>query len=160
MFRLLDGDLLGIALVDAQIPHEATVLPGPWKETRRDDASFTEQDLHGEGTVFVFYPFAFSPVCTDQLQLYEPLVADLREHGVRLFGVWSDSTWAQSAFAFRHIDRVAVKGQPGISALAVCSTVPTPAAWPTSLQAAPTLFRIMSRRGPRSASCAPIRPGR
>jgi len=49
--------------------------------------------------VLVFYPFAFSPVCTEQLQLYEPLIGSLRERGARLFGVSCDSTWAQSAFA-------------------------------------------------------------
>jgi hypothetical protein len=27
--------------------------------------------------VFGFYPFAFSPVCTDQLQLYEALPGEL-----------------------------------------------------------------------------------
>ena len=31
---------------------------------------FTEADLQCEKRVFVFYPFAFSEVCTDQLQLY------------------------------------------------------------------------------------------
>ena len=39
--------------------------------TREDGERFTEQDLQGKTTVLVFYPFAFSPVCTDQLQLYE-----------------------------------------------------------------------------------------
>ena len=74
--------------------------PAPqFKLARRDGSSFTEQDLRGEGTVLVFYPFAFSPVCTDQLQLYEPLLSPLGERGVRLFGVSCDSTWAQSAFA-------------------------------------------------------------
>ena len=48
MFRLPDGDLLGIALVDAQIPHEATVLPGPWKEARRDDASFDRYQIDSD----------------------------------------------------------------------------------------------------------------
>ncbi len=65
---------------------------------RADGESFTEQDLRGQRTVFVFYPFAFSPVCTDQLQLYEPLVGELSEQGGRLYGVSCDSTWAQSAF--------------------------------------------------------------
>ncbi len=32
---------------------------------------FTRGDLQGKTTVLVFYPFAFSPVCTDQLQVYE-----------------------------------------------------------------------------------------
>ena len=48
--------------------------------------------------MLVFYPFAFSPVCTDQLQLYEPLTRELAEAGDALYGVSCDSTWAQSAF--------------------------------------------------------------
>jgi len=59
---------------------------------------FTLEDLQGQGTVLVFYPFAFSPVCTDQLQLYEPLLEDLGRRGLRLYGVSCDSPWSQSAF--------------------------------------------------------------
>jgi peroxiredoxin len=65
---------------------------------RADGESFSEQDLHGRTTVLVFYPFAFSPVCTDQLQLYEDLRTELAERGDALYGVSCDSTWAQSAF--------------------------------------------------------------
>ena len=65
---------------------------------RADGESFTEQDLRGRTSVLVFYPFAFSPVCTDQLQLYEELRAELAERGDALYGVSCDSTWAQSAF--------------------------------------------------------------
>src|SRR3977135_418217 len=64
-----------------------------------DGGSCTEAGLVGQTTVLVFYPFAFSPVCTDQLQLYEGLLGELREKGARLYGVSCDSTWAQSAFA-------------------------------------------------------------
>ena len=65
---------------------------------RADGESFTERDLHGQPTVLVFYPFAFSPVCTDQLQLYEDVRRDLERQGGHLYGVSCDSTWAQSAF--------------------------------------------------------------
>ncbi len=65
---------------------------------RADGESFTEQDLQGKTTVLVFYPFAFSPVCTDQLQVYEPVVRELAEQGGALYGVSCDSSWAQSAF--------------------------------------------------------------
>ena len=41
---------------------------------------------------------AFSPVCTDQLQLYEPVLGELGERGVHLYGVSCGSTWAQPAF--------------------------------------------------------------
>jgi peroxiredoxin len=65
---------------------------------RTDGSSFTERDLADQGTLLVFYPFAFSPVCTDQLQLYEEALGELESQGVRLYGVSCDSTWAQRAF--------------------------------------------------------------
>jgi peroxiredoxin (alkyl hydroperoxide reductase subunit C) len=72
--------------------------PAPAFKLAREDGEFTEHDLKGQGTVFVFYPFAFSPVCTDQLQLYEGALADFAERGVTLYGVSCDSTWSQKAF--------------------------------------------------------------
>jgi peroxiredoxin len=73
--------------------------PAPsFKLARAGGESFGEQDLQGRTSVLVFYPFAFSPVCTDQLQLYEPVTAELAARGDRLYGVSCDSTWAQSAF--------------------------------------------------------------
>ena len=73
--------------------------PAPAFDLARGDGTrFTEKDLLGQRSCLVFYPFAFSPVCTDQLQLYEGLLAELAEHGVTLYGVSCDSTWAQTAF--------------------------------------------------------------
>jgi peroxiredoxin len=70
-----------------------------FKLASEDGDSFTEKDLRGERTVLVFYPFAFSPVCTDQLQLYEAALGELREQGVtKLYGVSCDSSWSQKAF--------------------------------------------------------------
>jgi peroxiredoxin len=52
--------------------------PAPqFKLARQDGSSFSERDLLGHGTVLVFYPFAFSPVRTEQLQLYEGAPAEL-----------------------------------------------------------------------------------
>ena len=59
---------------------------------------FERADLLGHTTVLVFYPFAFSPVCTDQLNLYEEVVDEFAQRGARLFGVSCDSTWTQKAF--------------------------------------------------------------
>ena len=60
--------------------------------------SFTEADLQGKTTVLVFYPFAFSPVCTEQLQVYEQSLAEITAQGADIYGVSCDSTWAQKAF--------------------------------------------------------------
>jgi peroxiredoxin len=73
--------------------------PAPEFSLARADASrFTQDNLRGRTSVLVFYPFAFSPVCTDQLKLYEELRQELESSGDALYGVSCDSTWAQSAF--------------------------------------------------------------
>src|SRR5436190_4883798 len=59
---------------------------------------FTRESLLGVTTVLVFYPFAFSPVCTDQLSVYNDLLEDFRERGVTLYGVSCDATYSQTAF--------------------------------------------------------------
>ena len=69
-----------------------------FKLARGDGGTFTEQDLKGQVSVLVFYPFAFSPVCTEQLQLYEGLLGELAERGGKLYGVSCDSAVAQAAF--------------------------------------------------------------
>ncbi|HTC58650.1 MAG TPA: redoxin domain-containing protein [Solirubrobacteraceae bacterium] len=66
--------------------------------TREDGERFTEQDLQGKTTVLVFYPFAFSPVCTDQLQLYERELGQITADGAVVYGVSCDSSYAQKAF--------------------------------------------------------------
>ena len=42
---------------------------------------FTREDLLGKTTVLVFYPFAFSPVCTTQLAIYNDLLEDFARQG-------------------------------------------------------------------------------
>jgi peroxiredoxin (alkyl hydroperoxide reductase subunit C) len=74
--------------------------PAPsFKLATEDGGSVTEKDLKGERTVLVFYPFAFSPVCTDQLQLYEAALGELTDAGLtKCHGVSCDSSWSQKAF--------------------------------------------------------------
>jgi peroxiredoxin len=66
---------------------------------RGDGSEFTSADLEGQTTVLVFYPFAFSPVCTDQLNLYEEVLDDFRAKGATLYGISCDATYSQTAFA-------------------------------------------------------------
>jgi peroxiredoxin (alkyl hydroperoxide reductase subunit C) len=65
---------------------------------REDGSDFTQEDLKGGITVLVFYPFAFSPVCTDQLQIYEEALEDFRAQGATLYGVSTDAPDSQRAF--------------------------------------------------------------
>jgi peroxiredoxin len=80
----------------------SVIAPGTptpaFKLAREDGEPFTERDLRGHRTVLVFYPFAFSPVCTDQLQLYEGSLPELTAGGTELYSVSCDSSYAQKAF--------------------------------------------------------------
>ena len=81
---------------------DSVIEPGalvPDFTLRREDGSeFTRADLEGKTTVLVFYPFAFSPVCTDQLNLYEEVLDGFRAQGATLYGVSCDSPYSQRAF--------------------------------------------------------------
>jgi peroxiredoxin len=83
----------------------AIIAPGtPAPEVRlvrEDGEAFTREDLLGRTSVLVFYPFAFSPVCTDQLQVYDEVREELAQLGATLYGVSCDHSYSQTAFRER-----------------------------------------------------------
>ena len=63
-----------------------------------DGETFTRDDLLGRTSVLVFYPFAFSPVCNDQLTLYEEVLDEFSARGATLYAISTDARWSQAAF--------------------------------------------------------------
>jgi peroxiredoxin len=55
-------------------------------------------DFRGRTVVLVFYPADFSPVCTDQLSIYQEVLPQLNEHGVTLLGISVDGAFCHKAF--------------------------------------------------------------
>jgi len=47
----------------------------------------------------VFYPADWSPVCGDQVALYNEILPDFREYGAELIGISVDGVWCHAAFA-------------------------------------------------------------
>ena len=73
--------------------------PAPEFSLARPDGSpFTRANLLDATTVLVFYPFAFSPVCTDQLSVYNEVLDEFAAKGATLYGVSCDATYSQQAF--------------------------------------------------------------
>ena len=64
----------------------------------QDGNEVSLEDLKGQTTVLVFYPADFSPVCTDQLSVYQEVLGELERRGVCLYGVSVDSAWCHKAF--------------------------------------------------------------
>jgi peroxiredoxin len=55
-------------------------------------------DFAGRKLVLAFYPLDFSPVCTDQLSLYQEVLPEIEAKGASLVGVSVDSTYCHHAF--------------------------------------------------------------
>ena len=55
-------------------------------------------DLEGQTTVLAFFPSAFSPVCTDQLSVYQEVLPDLSERDTHIYGVSVDNAFSLKAF--------------------------------------------------------------
>jgi peroxiredoxin (alkyl hydroperoxide reductase subunit C) len=73
--------------------------PAPEFTLRTEDGgTFTREDLLGRTTVLVFYPNAFSSVCTDQLQVYDEALDEIRGQGAELYAVSTDHSDSQAAF--------------------------------------------------------------
>jgi peroxiredoxin len=55
-------------------------------------------DFTGRKLVLAFYPLDFSPVCTDQLSLYQEVLPEIEASGASLVGISVDSSFAHHAF--------------------------------------------------------------
>lgn len=55
-------------------------------------------DFRGRKVMLAFYPSDFSPVCSDQLSIYQEVKPDLDEAGLEVVGVSIDHSWAHRAF--------------------------------------------------------------
>jgi peroxiredoxin (alkyl hydroperoxide reductase subunit C) len=66
--------------------------------TDQDGQKVSLEDLRGQTSVLVFYPLDFSPVCTDQLNVYDEVLDDLEREGAKLYGVSVDSAYCHKAF--------------------------------------------------------------
>jgi peroxiredoxin len=55
-------------------------------------------DFRGRTVVLVFYPSDFSPVCTDQLSVYQEVLGEFESRGVQLLGISVDGAFCHRAF--------------------------------------------------------------
>jgi len=56
-------------------------------------------ELRGRPVILVFYPADWSPVCGDQVALYNEILPEFREHGAEILGISVDGVWCHAAFA-------------------------------------------------------------
>jgi peroxiredoxin len=56
-------------------------------------------ELRGRTVILAFYPADWSPVCGDQMALYNEILPEFREYGAELLGISVDGVWCHAAFA-------------------------------------------------------------
>ena len=63
------------------------------------DQSVSLSEFRGRPVILAFYPADWSPVCGDQLSLYQELLPEFQRYGAELIGISVDGVWSHLAFA-------------------------------------------------------------
>ncbi len=63
------------------------------------DQKVALHEFRGRPVVLVFYPADWSPVCGDQLALYNEILPELRKLNAELMAISCDSAWSHIAYA-------------------------------------------------------------
>jgi peroxiredoxin len=71
----------------------------PFTLPRSPERSLSLEEVLGRPVVLCFYPADWSPVCGDQLALYNELLPELQRHDATLLGLSVDGVWCHSAYA-------------------------------------------------------------
>jgi peroxiredoxin len=83
--------------------HPAPLMPGmnaPDFELRSTpDQTVSLAEFRGRPVIIAFYPGDWSPVCSDQMALYQALLSEFQKFNAELLGISVDGVWCHLAFA-------------------------------------------------------------
>jgi peroxiredoxin len=63
------------------------------------DQRLSLAQLRGKAVVLVFYPADWSPVCGDQIGLYNELLSEFARYDAQIVGISVDGAWCHAAFS-------------------------------------------------------------
>jgi peroxiredoxin len=63
------------------------------------DQYLSLSDFRGGSVIIAFYPADWSPVCSDQLALYNQILPEFHRRGAQIVGISTDGAWCHAAFA-------------------------------------------------------------
>ena len=63
------------------------------------DRTASLRDYRGQPVILAFYPADWSPVCGDQMALYNEVLPEFERYNAQLLGISVDGTWCHAAFA-------------------------------------------------------------
>ena len=91
-------------MTNATLDHRATPLPPgteapPFKLPSTPDQTVSLVEFRGQPVILAFYPEDWSPVCSDQMSLYQELLPEFQKFNAVLMGISVDGVWCHLAFA-------------------------------------------------------------
>ena len=81
----------------AQILPAGTQAPG-FKLKATPDQWLTFDELKGAPVILAFYPADWSPVCGDEMTLFNEVLPEFEKYGARLVGISVDGAWCHAAY--------------------------------------------------------------
>ena len=63
------------------------------------DQTVSLSEFRGQPMILAFYPEDWSPVCSDQMALYQEVLPEFRKFNAELLGISVDGVWSHLAFA-------------------------------------------------------------
>lgn len=66
------------------------------------DQTVKLSEFRGRPVVLAFYPADWSPICGDQMALYNEMLAEFQEFEAELLGISVDGPWCHAAFSQNH----------------------------------------------------------
>ncbi len=68
------------------------------------DQKLSLSELRGKPVILAFYPADWSPVCGDQMALYNEVRPEFQKYDAQIVGISVDGVWCHEAFAYdRHL---------------------------------------------------------
>jgi peroxiredoxin len=89
-------------MTKTDVAQRAVMAPGtkaPDFELRSTpDQTVSLSEFRGQPVILAFYPEDWSPVCSDQLALYQELLPEFQRYDAELLGISVDGVWCHLAF--------------------------------------------------------------
>jgi peroxiredoxin len=91
-------------MTNSRPDHGASPLPAGTKAPdfelpSKPDQTVSLADFRGQPVILAFYPGDWSPVCSDQMALYQEVLPEFQKFDAELLGVSVDGVWSHLAFA-------------------------------------------------------------
>jgi peroxiredoxin len=90
--------------MSTQLNHRGTALPAgtpapDFSLHSTPDQAVKLSEFRGQPVVLAFYPADWSPVCGDQMALYNEILPEFKSLGAELIGISVDGAWCHASFS-------------------------------------------------------------